>query len=56
VLKLQEQIRAGESAPVTVKPYELQEFGDLESDELVQELAAEIDEDDLVMRYDWAQA
>jgi NADH-quinone oxidoreductase subunit B len=56
VLKLQEQIRAGESAPVTVKPYELQEFGDLDEDELVQQLAAEIDEDDLVMRYNWAQA
>ena len=56
VLKLQEQIRAGESAPVTVKPYELQQFGDLEEDELVQKLAAEINEEDLVMRYDWAEA
>jgi len=56
VLKLQESIRAGESAPVTVKPYELQEFGDLESDELVQKLAGEIDEDDLVMRYNWIDA
>jgi NADH-quinone oxidoreductase subunit B len=56
VLKLQEQIRNGESAPVTVKPYELQEFGDLEEDELVQELASEIDEEDLVMRYNWAES
>jgi NADH-quinone oxidoreductase subunit B len=56
VLKLQEQIRHGESAPVTVKPYELQEFGDLEGDELVQKLAREIDEDDLVMRYNWAES
>jgi NADH-quinone oxidoreductase subunit B len=55
VLKLQESIRAGESSPVTVKPYELQEFGDLEGDELVQKLATEIDEQDLVMRYDWAE-
>ncbi len=55
ILKLQEQIRAGESAPVTVKPYELQQFGELEGDALVQKLANEIDEDDLVMRYDWAQ-
>ena len=56
ILKLQEQIRAGESAPVTVTPYELQEFGDLEPDELVQELADDIDEDDLVMRYNWADS
>ena len=56
ILKLQEQIRAGESAPVTVKPYELQKFGDLEADELVQELADDIDEDDLVMRYNWADS
>ena len=56
ILKLQEQIRHGESAPVTVKPYELQEFGDLEADELVQELADDIDEDDLVMRYNWADS
>jgi NADH-quinone oxidoreductase subunit B len=55
VLKLQEQVQAGESAPVTVKPYELRQFGDLEEDELVQKLAAEIDEDDLVMRYDWTE-
>ncbi|MFC7059609.1 NADH-quinone oxidoreductase subunit B [Halovenus salina] len=56
VLKLQEQIREGESAPVTVKPYELEEFGDLDSDELVQQLANEIDEDDLVMRYNWVDS
>ena len=41
---------------MTVKPYELEQFGDLERDELVQHLADEIDEDDLVMRYDWANA
>jgi NADH-quinone oxidoreductase subunit B len=56
ILKMQENIRAGESSPVTVKPYELDEFGDLERDELVQELASEINEDDLVMRYDWVEA
>ena len=55
VLKLQEQVRAGESAPVTVKPYELQEFGHLDGDALVQRLAGEIDEDELVMRYNWAE-
>ncbi|MFC7073988.1 NADH-quinone oxidoreductase subunit B [Halovenus rubra] len=56
VLKLQEQIRNGESAPVTVKPYELEQFGDLEPDELVKELATEINEDDLVMRYNWVDS
>ena len=55
VLKLQESIQAGESSPVTVKPYELQQFGDLEGDALVQKLADEINEDDLVMRYNWAE-
>jgi len=53
VAKLQERIAEGESSPVTVKPYELEQFGDLERDELVDKLASEIDEDDLVMRYDW---
>jgi NADH-quinone oxidoreductase subunit B len=56
VLKLQEGIRAGESAPVTVKPYELEQFGDLDDDELVRKLASEIDEEDLVMRYNWADS
>lgn len=41
---------------MTVKPYELEQFGDLEQDELVQHLADEIDEDDLVMRYNWADS
>ena len=54
VLKLQERVRAGERSPVTVTSYELEAFGDLESDALVQHLASEIDEDDLVVRYDWA--
>ena len=53
VAKLQERIGEGESAPVTVKPYELEEFGDLERDELVTKLADDIDEETLVMRYDW---
>ena len=56
ILKLQERIRNGESTPVVVKPYELEEFGDLPKDELVQKLAADIDEDDLVMRYNWADS
>ncbi|MFY4813688.1 NADH-quinone oxidoreductase subunit B [Haloarcula sp. AONF1] len=54
VAKLQESIAEGESSPVTVKPYELEQFGDLKRDELVDKLASEIDEDDLVMRYDWS--
>ena len=41
---------------MTVKPYELEQFGDLYRDELVQELANDIDEDDLVMRYNWADS
>jgi NADH dehydrogenase subunit B (EC 1.6.5.3) len=53
VAKLQERIANGESSPVTVKPYELEEFGDLERDEVVEQLAAEIDDDTLVMRYNW---
>ncbi|QUJ74683.1 NADH-quinone oxidoreductase subunit B (plasmid) [Haloarcula marismortui ATCC 33800] len=54
IAKLQERIAEGESSPVTVKPYELEQFGDLERDELVDKLASEIDEDDLIMRYDWS--
>ncbi len=53
IAKLQERIANGESSPVTVKPYELEQFGDLERDEIVDKLAAEIDEEDLVMRYNW---
>ncbi len=56
VAKLQDQVRAGESSPVVVKPYELEKFGDLERDELVDRLAERIDEDDLVMRYNWADS
>ncbi|SEV98781.1 NADH-quinone oxidoreductase subunit B [Natrinema salifodinae] len=56
IAKLQERIRNGESTPVVVKPYELEEFGDLPKDELVQKLANDIDEDDLVMRYNWADS
>ena len=53
VAKLQERIANGESSPVTVKPYELEQFSDLDRDEVVDKLAEEIDEDDLVMRYNW---
>ncbi|WP_226005711.1 NADH-quinone oxidoreductase subunit B [Natrinema salinisoli] len=56
IAKLQERIRNGESTPVVVKPYELEEFGDLPKDELVQKLADDIDEEDLVMRYNWADS
>ena len=56
VAKLQERIANGESSPVVVKPYELEQFGDLERDEIVDELAKEIDVDDLVMRYNWADS
>lgn len=55
VAKLQGRISQGESSPVTVKSYELEQFGDLERDELIEKLANEIDEDTLVMRYDWAE-
>ncbi|WP_396613932.1 NADH-quinone oxidoreductase subunit B (plasmid) [Haloferax sp. S1W] len=54
IAKLQERIAHGESSPVTVKPYELKQFGDLEQDELVTHLASQIDEDELVMRYNGA--
>jgi NADH-quinone oxidoreductase subunit B len=56
VVKLQERVSEGESAPVTVKPYELEQFGDLERDELVEKFADDIDEDTLVMRYNWADS
>ena len=56
VVKLQESVANGESSPVVVKPYELEEFGDLDDDEVVQELASQVDEDDLVMRYNWADS
>ena len=56
IAKLQERIRNGESTPVVVKPYELEEFGDLPKDELIQKLADDIDEEDLVMRYNWADS
>ena len=51
VAKLQERIANGESAPVTIKPYELEEFGDLERDEVVEQLSDQIDEDNLVLRW-----
>jgi NADH-quinone oxidoreductase subunit B len=56
VAKLQERTANGESSPVTVKPYELEQFGDLEQDELVDHLAQDIDEETLVMRYNWADS
>ncbi|MDZ7730802.1 MAG: NADH-quinone oxidoreductase subunit B [Natrialbaceae archaeon] len=56
VVKLQERVRNGEGSPIVVKPYELEEFGDLPRDELVQSMADEIDENDLVMRYDWGES
>ena len=56
VAKLQERISNGESSPVTVKPYELEEFGDLDRDELVEKLSADIDEETLVMRYNFADS
>jgi NADH-quinone oxidoreductase subunit B len=56
VAKLQERIANGESSPVTVKPYELEQFDELERDELVAQLAEEIDEETLVMRYNWADS
>jgi len=56
ITKLQERTANGETSPVTVKPYELQQFGDLEQDELVEHLTDQIDEEDLVMRYNWAES
>jgi NADH-quinone oxidoreductase subunit B len=56
VVKLQERIANGESSPVVVKPYELEPFGDLEQDEVVEKLANQLDDDDLVMRYNWADS
>ncbi len=56
VAKLQQRIAEGESSPVTVKPYELERFDDLEQDEIVEQLAGQIDEEDLVMRYNWADS
>ena len=55
ITHLQERIANGEVTPVVVKPYELERFGDLEPDELVRSLADEIDEDTLVMRYNWVE-
>jgi NADH-quinone oxidoreductase subunit B len=56
IAKLQERVRNGESSPVVVKPYELEEFSELERDEVVEKLSEQIDEDDLVMRYNWADS
>jgi len=56
IAKLQERVANGETSPVTVKPYELEQFSDLDDDELVQHLADRIDEEELVMRYDWAES
>ncbi|WP_440006821.1 NADH-quinone oxidoreductase subunit B [Halomicrococcus sp. SG-WS-1] len=56
VVKLQERVANGESSPVTVKPYELEQFGDLERDEMVETLADQVDEETLVMRYDWRES
>jgi NADH-quinone oxidoreductase subunit B len=52
IAKLQERIANGETSPVVVKPHELDRFGDLEPDEVVQELADDIDPDTLAMRYE----
>ncbi|WP_248515163.1 NADH-quinone oxidoreductase subunit B [Salinarchaeum laminariae] len=56
IAKLQERVANGESSPVVVKPYELQQFSEMEQDEVVDQLADEIDEDDLAMRYNWADS
>ena len=56
VAKLQERVANGEAAPVTVKPYELEQFSDLDRDELVEKLADQIDDDELVMRYNFADS
>ncbi len=56
ITKLQERVANGESSPVVVKPYELERFGDLEQDEVIDQLADRIDEDALTMRYNWADS
>ncbi|WP_266080460.1 NADH-quinone oxidoreductase subunit B [Haladaptatus caseinilyticus] len=56
IAKLQERIAHGEASPVVVKPYELEQFGDLSRDELVATLADQIDDDTLVMRYNWVDS
>jgi NADH-quinone oxidoreductase subunit B len=55
VAKLQERVANGESAPVVVKPYELERFGDLDRGEVVDRLSDRIDEETLVMEYDWVE-
>ncbi|WP_135536934.1 NADH-quinone oxidoreductase subunit B [Halostella pelagica] len=55
VAKLQERVANGESAPVVVKPYELERFGDLKRDDVVEELSDRIDEETLVMQYNWVE-
>ena len=56
VVKLQERVANGESSPVTVKPYELEQFGDMERDELATKLANQVDEETLAMRYNWRES
>jgi len=56
IAKLQERTANGESSPVVVKPYELEQFGELEQDKLIQDLAEDIDEDQFVMRYNWVDS
>ena len=53
IVKLQERIISGQRSPVTVDPYELEKFGNLDTHELIEQLADQIAENDLVMRYNW---
>jgi len=56
IAKLQERVANGEASPVVVKPYELERFGDLERDEIIEDLADDIEDDTLAMRYNWAES
>ncbi len=56
IAKLQEQVANGETSPVVVKPYELEEFGNMPRDEIIEQLSDQINEDDLAMRYNWGDS
>jgi NADH-quinone oxidoreductase subunit B len=56
IVKLQERIISGERSPVIVDPYELEKFGNLGTHEIIEHLADQIAENDLVMRYNWSDS
>lgn len=56
IVKLQERIISGERSPIVVDPYELEQFGNLGTHEIIEHLADQIAENDLVMRYNWSDS